>query len=97
MSEESLLDPDGEYSPIHRNLPRLRSGIMRNPFSCDENNDESLVYLKIGNMKSNSVSAKSLSNSKILEGDKNKSLSKIRSSRDSDTESAISSRAGTKK
>ncbi len=55
------------------------------------------MYLKIGNIKSNSVSAKSLSNSKILEGDKiNKSLSKIRSSRDSDTESALSSRAGKK-
>jgi len=87
-SEDSLLDPDGEYSPIHRNLPRLRSQLFKNPFNDDENNDESLLYLKVGRLKSNS--AKSFSNSRVFEDRRSFSrLHKSSKASDSDTDGSV--------
>jgi hypothetical protein len=63
QSQESFGDPDGEYSPVHRNLPRLRSTFLRNPF-LDE--DESMLHIKMSHLKSNSVSVRSI-NSRVFE------------------------------
>ena len=54
--EDSFNDSKGEYSPVHRYIKSLTiKPHLKNPFNEDENNDESLMYLKIDQVKSNTV------------------------------------------
>jgi hypothetical protein len=66
-SQESIV-LDGEHSPIFREIKKLRGCYFQNPFYEDQNNAESLVSLKMGYLKTNTMSIKSLNNSRILEG-----------------------------
>ncbi len=65
--ENSILNPDGEHSPIYREIRKLKGCAFHNPFDEDQNNAESLVSLKMGVLKSNTLSMKSITQSKVFE------------------------------
>jgi hypothetical protein len=65
--DNSILNPDGEHSPIYREIKKLKGCFFHNPFNEDQNNAESLVSLKMGLLKSNTLNLKSITQSKVFE------------------------------
>lgn len=86
--EGSSDDSKGEKSPIFLNVQNLMTGSLRNPFSAEENYDESCVYIKIEKINNISMPSKTIRYPKIFN---TITISKFRTSRDFDTESVGSS------